>query len=193
LVFLSSALLLASCGAKQQSPEDFYAELVKAARAKNGPYMYDILDSAQRASIDTMIGMQMSNLDKLAPEERAHWDSLKGKSKREIYGKVITSDKGLSDIFSTDYKVLKVDTLIVVQIQHTGQEPNTIYLRPKKGTFEVATPPRPPEAAVPEGHPDVQTPGPDQSSTPEPEQQAPADHGSAAGKGTTKPPAKSPK
>jgi hypothetical protein len=149
---------LDSCGGKGQGPEDFYADLVKNARAANGGYMYDVLDSAQRASIDTMIGMQMANLDKIPPSERARWDSLKGQSKRDIYGKILTSDKGLSDIFKADYKIVKIDTLVLVQVQHTGQEPNTIYLHPKGGSYEIATPPRPPSDGMPAEHPPVEAP-----------------------------------
>jgi hypothetical protein len=155
LVLLSGALL-ASCGGSNQSPEEFYAELVKAAREKNGGYMYDVLDSAQQASIDTMIGMQMANLDSLPASERGRWDSLQGQSKRDIYAKVLMSDRGLADIFNTEYKVLKVDTLVVVQVQHTGQSPNTIYFRPTGSTYEIATPPRLPE--MPAEHPPMQAP-----------------------------------
>jgi hypothetical protein len=159
LLLLCGATILASCGGEKfGDPNEFYDKLVKAANTKDGGYMYDILDSARRVEIDTLISMQMANLDKLPDSERPMWDSLKGKSKRDIYGRIIANDQGITEVFKGSYKVLKVDTLVVLTVQHEGQQPNILYLRPHGDKYMVAFPPRPPAQAMPEGHPPVDVP-----------------------------------
>jgi hypothetical protein len=106
--------------------------------------MYDMLDSARRAELDTLIGIHMANLDSLPPTERARWDSLKGKSKRDIYAKIIEGDQGVKELFKGGYKILKVDTLVVLTVQPEGQDANLMYLRPSNGSFEVTYPPEQP-------------------------------------------------
>ena len=156
------ALLLAACGdgvgGSQQDPRDFYKELVTAAKEKNGSYMYDVLDSSRRAEIDTLIGMQMANLEAVPEAERPMWDSLKGKSKQEIYGKVLASDPSVAALFEGDYTITKVDTMVVITVQHAGQDPNILYLRPHKGKYLVSRPPRLPMPPLPAGHPPMGDP-----------------------------------
>ncbi len=144
---LLGPFLLVSCGGDQIGDAgEFYGKLSEEIRKSNGGYMYDMLDSARQADLDTLIGMHMASLDSLPPDERVKWDSLKGKSKRDIYAKIIEGDQGVKDLFQGGYKILKVDTLVVLTVQPEGQEPNLMYLRPSKGSFKVTFPPAPPAA-----------------------------------------------
>jgi len=143
---IPAALLFVACGGEEPGdPEKFYDDLVTAVRQKDGVYMYDVLDSARRAEIDTLIGRQMESLDMLPAEERARWDALKGKEKRDIYATMIVNDEGVAQMFGGDYKILKVDTLVVLTVQHEGQQPNLMYLRPRKGGYSISFAPRVPD------------------------------------------------
>jgi hypothetical protein len=145
-MLLLATMALASCGGEKfADPEKFYGDLVGAVKRSDGGYMYDMLDSSRRSEIDTLIGLHMANLDKLPPEERPRWDSLRGKPKREIYAQMIASDQGVAEMFGGSYKVLKVDTLVVLTVQHDGQQPNLMYLRPRDGGYNITFPPRTPE------------------------------------------------
>ncbi|HVZ40275.1 MAG TPA: hypothetical protein VHI13_13430 [Candidatus Kapabacteria bacterium] len=158
LLLIAAGVLVSSCGGGADAdPRDFYRELVEAARKHDGGFLYDVLDSARRAEVDTLIGMQMAHLDQLPPTERARWEALKGKSHRDIYSKILATDQGVAAMFAGDYKVLKVDTLIVVTVQHSGQPANVMYLRPRDGKYLVAKPPRPPGG--PQGQRPDQPPG----------------------------------
>ncbi|MBS1913921.1 MAG: hypothetical protein JST22_18175 [Bacteroidetes bacterium] len=157
LLLIAAGVLVSSCGGGAESdPRDFYRELVEAARKHDGGFLYDVLDSARRAEVDTLIGMQMAHLDQLPPAERTRWEALKGKSHRDIYSKILATDQGVAAMFAGDYKVLKVDTLIVVTVQHSGQPANVMYLRPRGDKYQVAKPPRPPGG--PPGGPQAQRP-----------------------------------
>jgi hypothetical protein len=81
------------------------------------------------------------------------WDSLKGKSKQEIYGKVLAGDPSVAALFEGDYTITKVDTMVILSVQHAGQEPNILYLRPRNGSYLVSRPPRLPMPPLPAGHP----------------------------------------
>lgn len=142
LALIAGGLVLASCGGGLQDPHEFYGQLVEAARKHDGGFMYDVLDSARKAEVDTLIGMQLANVDKLPPFERPRWDSLKGKSKREIYSRILGTDEGVAALFRGDYKITRVDTFVVVTVQHSGQPQNVMYLRPRDGKYVVSQAPR---------------------------------------------------
>ncbi len=159
---------LAACADTAGDPRDFYKRLVEAARTHDGGFMYDVLDSSRRAEVDTLMGLQMANLDKLPPSERPRWDSLKGKPKREIYARILGSDEGVAALFKGEYVIKRVDTLIVLTVQHSGQPENIMYLRPNGAGYVVSQAPRRPE-------PQPQEPPPSASpeSGPGPQQGAP--------------------
>ncbi len=177
LALLPIALLLSACGGDGiGDAEQFYADLAQAIRSKDGGYMYDHLDSARRADIDTLIGIQMKNLDSLPLDERLRWDSLKGKGKREIYAKILEGDKGVDDLFRGEYKIVKVDTLVILTVQARDGESNLMYLRPSDGSFKITFPPRSPV-------PPVQAPPPMRAPVPPPGGGAPSQAPNAPGSG----------
>lgn len=177
-VLLLAPFLAVSCGGDRiGDAEEFYAKLADEIRKSNGGYMYDMLDSARRADLDTLIGMHMASLDSLPLQERVRWDSLKGKSKRDIYAKIIEGDQAVKDLFQGTYKILDVDTLVVLTVQPEGEQPNLMYLRPSNGSFKVTFPPKPPDV----GSAPVQRPAPQQAPMP------PGNGGGGSPQGDTNP------
>lgn len=156
---LVSATLVSCGGENFADPQKFYGDLVTAVREKNGGYMYDVLDSARRSEIDTLIGLQMQSLDKLPPEERPQWEALKGKEKRDIYSKMIVEDQSVASMFGGEYKITKIDTLVVLTVEHQGQQPNLMYLRPSNGEYRITFPPRVPDAPFRGAEPPPGAPG----------------------------------
>ncbi len=130
-------------------PREVYAKIAKAAAGKDGGFIYDMLDSARRAQIDTFIGLQMANIDSLSAEERPMWEALKGLSKREIYTKILESDPAVSDLFGGDSKVVKLDTFMIVTVEHNSGQHDLLYLRWEKGKYVISAAPEAPTRPLP--------------------------------------------
>lgn len=162
--------LLVSCGDKHAGdPKDAYAGLVKAAQKGDGGAMYDYLDSNFRAQVDQMMEVQAKNKDQMPPDERAKWEQMNGLKGRDAFAKMVTLNKEMmTSRFQGEYKVLKVDTLVVLTVQHTGQPAELMFLRYEKGGYRVTAPPSPP-SQMPASHPQVPNP-----------HMAPPDQGGAA-------------
>lgn len=144
-------------GGKWDDPREVYGKIAKAAAGKDGGFIYDMLDSSRRAQIDTFIGMQMGNIDSLSAEERPMWEALKGLGKREIYSKILESDPAVSDLFGGDSKVVKLDTFMIVTVEHNSGQHDLLYLRWERGRYVISAAPdaglRP--NPMPAGHPQV--------------------------------------
>ncbi len=127
-------------GAQWENPEEKFKAIVKAVQEKNGGAIYDMLDSARRAQVDTLIGAQLANIDSLPEGERGPWRSLVGKSKREVYAHSMASDPMVGKVFDKGAKVVKVDTVVFVTVEHGGLY-DLLYLRPQEGKLLITNSP----------------------------------------------------
>jgi hypothetical protein len=184
LTFLAliCGVLLAACGGGED-PKQSYADLVKAAQAGDGAYMYEALDKGYRAEVDTMMARQTAMIAQMPADERAKWEPLKGLKGKDAFAKMVTLNRNdprtdMTSRFKGDYSVLKVDTVVVLTIQHKGQQPDLMYMRLEDGKYRVTAPPAPPsmpQGEMPPGHPDV---GQDPHAAPQsPAPQVPSDSG----------------
>ncbi len=123
-----------------EDPTQVHDRIVQAVRTRDGGTIYDLLDSARRAQVDTFIGAQLASLEKLPPEERPVWEALKGASKREIYAKVLASDPAVDDIFGEGAKVVRIDTIVYVTVEHGGRR-DLLYLRPQGRKLQITNSP----------------------------------------------------
>lgn len=138
---LVGLVLAAGCQSRGwEDPEQTFAAIVKAVQAKQGGMIYDLLDSARRAQVDAIIEAQMAHIDSLPQEERRAWSQLKGKSKREIYEKSMSSDPTVGKVFAAGARVVRVDTVICVTVEHGGQH-DLLYLRPEGGVLRITNSP----------------------------------------------------
>lgn len=141
------AMIIAACGedrsgegARWENPEEKFNAIVKAVQAKDGGAIYDMLDSARRAQVDTLIGAQMANIDSLPEGEQGPWRSLIGKSKRDVYAHSMASDPMVGKVFDKGAKVVRIDTVVFVTLEHGGQY-DLLYLRPSNGRLFITNSP----------------------------------------------------
>jgi len=158
---------VAGCSGKGwEDPNEVYGRIVEAVKGRDGGVIYDLLDSARKAQVDTFIGAQLANLDKLPAEERPMWEALKGEPKRSIYAKVMASDPTVGEIFGGGATVMRIDTMIYLTVDH-GSRRDLLYLRPVDGRLRITN------------SPDVVVYGPRQVPKPNPPR-APDDSGSVS-------------
>jgi hypothetical protein len=151
--------LLVSCGEQRPDPKEAYAGLVKAAQKGDGGQMYDYLDSNFRTQVDQMIEMQKQGMDRMPPEERAKWVQMNGLKGRDAFAKMVSlNTEMMTSRFKGDYKILKVDTVVVLTVQHANQPADIMFMRYEKGGYKVTAPPSAPQPPTPQMHPPVTNP-----------------------------------
>jgi hypothetical protein len=175
LLLCLSGVLLNACGDHRDDPKKAYGELVTAAHAGDGGTMYELLDHKYRTDVDTMMVQQASMADQMPAEEKAKWEALKGLKGKEAFAKMLSLNRDMMTArFKGDYDVLKVDTVVVLTVQHKGQPADLMYMRWEDGKYRVTAPPSvPAPASMPQGHPNVQG-GPQGSAPQGAPQEAPA-------------------
>lgn len=193
-MLLCLATLVAACDKGRPDPKETYAELVKAANKEDGSTMYDLLDSSMRASFDRRIEQQAAMVDQLTPEQRTTMapdqlktlEAVKGLKGKQAFLKIMSLNKGMTEGFKGEYKVTKVDTLVVLTVQHGEQPANLYYLRWEDGRYRISEQPQAPQPQMPKGHPQMQqappqtappsgtAPAPSQPGQPSPSQPSPS-------------------
>ena len=152
---------LGACGGAQGDPKKSYAELVDAAHKGDGAFMYEALDKNYKAEVDTMMAHQAAMSSQMPADEKAKWEQLKGLKGQEAFAKMVTLNGDMmTSRFKGDYTVLKIDTVVVLTVQHKDQQPDLLYMRLEDGKYRITAPPSAPSPAsqgqMPQGHPDVQ-------------------------------------
>jgi hypothetical protein len=157
LLFLAAVgctFFLTACGSNQDDPKKAYADLVRAAQAGDGAYMYDALDHKYQEQVDSMIIMQTAHTETMSPEEKVKWDSIKGLKGKEAFAKMVSMNREMmTSSFKGDYEVLAVDSVVVLTVKHEGQNANLMYMRNEGGKWRVTAAPAPPQPEMPQGHP----------------------------------------
>jgi hypothetical protein len=107
-----------------------------------------------------MMEMQSQFREQMPAEERAKWDKMNGLKGKAAFAKLVEMNKEeMTKRFKGDFKVLKVDTLVVMTVQHEGQTPDIMLMKWENGGYrmtQMPSPPTPPSEQMPQGHPDVQ-------------------------------------
>jgi hypothetical protein len=84
-------------------------------------------------------------IDQMSGDQKALWENIKGLKGRAAYAKLIELNKDtVTANLSQDYQVLKVDTLVVMTVQHANQAPNVVYMRWENGGYHMTEAPRVP-------------------------------------------------
>jgi hypothetical protein len=147
-----------SSPAQWTDPQRAYADLVDAAHAADGAAMYEALDHNHQTGMDAVLQSKVAELDQMPESQRQQWEPIKGLEGKEAFAKWFSmNSETMTEPFKGDYTVLKVDTLVVLTVQHTGRPADLMYMRWENGAWRVTSPPLAPQSAMPQGHPDVGT------------------------------------
>jgi hypothetical protein len=161
---LAAAALLAACGAERRpDPNAFYKTWVESVRSGDGGKVYDAFDTTLRRNLDMDIERMKGQIDQMSGDQKALWENIKGLKGRAAYAKLIELNRDtVTANLSPDYQVLKVDTLVVMTVQHANQAPNIVYMRWENGAYHMTEAPhvpvemsadRPQGAGAPQGMP----------------------------------------
>jgi hypothetical protein len=84
-------------------------------------------------------------MPRMGPEQLALWQNVQGLKGREAYAKLIALNPDtVTAGLSKEYQVLKVDTVVVMTVQHTDKAPNIVYMRWENGGYHITEAPRVP-------------------------------------------------
>ena len=141
-----AAALLAACGAEHRpDPATFYKTWVESVRSGDGGKVYDALDTTLRRNLDMDIERMKGQIPQMAGDQKALWENIQGLKGRAAYAKLIELNRDtVTANLSPEYQVLKVDTLVVMTVQHANQAPNIVYMRWENGGYHITETPRVP-------------------------------------------------
>jgi hypothetical protein len=161
---IMAAALLSACGAEPRpDPAAFYKTWVGSVRSGDGGKVYDALDTTLRRNLDQDIERMKGQIPQMSGEQKALWENIQGLKGRAAYAKLIELNRDtVTANLSNDFQVLKVDTLVVMTVQHANQAPNIVYMRWENGGYHITEAPQvpiemsadhPPAGGVPGGMP----------------------------------------
>jgi len=134
------------CGeAKRPDPDEFYKVWVEGVRAGDGRKIYDALDTTLRRNLDMDIERMKGQIPQMDPEQQALWQNMQGLKGKDAYAKLLELNKDtVGSQLSADYRILKVDTVVVMTVQHADRAPNLVYMRWENGGYRITEAPRVP-------------------------------------------------
>lgn len=147
ILLLFCLTLIAGCGEKKPDvaarpdPREVYAQWVTAVNAGDGGKMFDMFDSTQKVLSMAMVQQRVSMM--IADSSKKPLVAgFQGLGPREAFAKLISIDGGLEKSnVQGDYKILAVDTLYAVTVQHSGKMADLVVLKWENGAFKISAPP----------------------------------------------------